>query len=614
MIIKIPNELKQIVQANNSDAYLSSRQGVLNNIWSSFNMNFNGEVKRKGRVTNTRTILVQQGSTVATNPFAGVPVGFRLAAGGNTTPNRIYTIAGSRVYYNGGLPSSNFTYDAATNTRTDYDSTRSDIELFTDSSLGLTLVTTTGGPGAVWYYTNGTPGIWTKSGSDFNTNSPHMLTSYATRLYAVDGKIITSCSALGSSWVTSGTAQYSLTIPSNYVVTFLRSAASRIWIGLLDVNGGKGYVYSWDGSAVQITTAYRLQAHGALACVIKDDIPYVMDSEGRLLAWNGGTFQEIARLPVSYKLLWLPYSMTNNRFIHPNGMTVVNGKINILVINNNYDNATMTSTSIEENLPSGIWEYDEAIGLYHKFSLSYTGTATTTVTDYGQNRLLAAGGLSDEKIDSTTSTTNGFILAGAGYYTDATTTDYGIWTNDTLNTTQKYGYFVTPKIESENITESWSKAYVTYRKLLNTSDKIVVKYRIIEIDSTDINITWVNTTSFTTTTDLVSLGYGIGSEIEVTQGTGSGLCSHIVSITGSGTFTVTVDETYTGVTTGTAKARVQAWTKVLNPITNQTAQWQDLFITNDSPWIQIKVCMLFTGKNEINTLTLVTTPQVQAKT
>ena len=106
---------------------------------------------------------------------------------------------------------------------------------------------------------------------------------------------------------------------------------------------------------------------------------------------------------------------------------------------------------------------------------------------------------------------------------------------------------------------------------------------------------------------------GTGGEVEITQAVGSGKCSHITNaVNNAGTWTVTVDETYTGAT-GTAKARFMKWNKLktienAESINNQVQQFTEFPIPeydqNDT-FIQFKICFLFKGKNELQGLNII---------
>ena len=180
--------------------------------------------------------------------------------------------------------------------------------------------------------------------------------------------------------------------------------------------------------------------------------------------------------------------------------------------------------------------------------------------------------------------------------------------NDRNDTVQKFGYFVTTWISSQNIKDTWEKIYLKYRKFLDSSDKIIVKYRTTEASPIEISLTWDNNTSvFSTTTDVSSY---VGYEVEIANGTGAGKCAHITSVSSFGsTYFVNLDETFTGVTTGTAKGRIQAWKKI-SSVSNQTSESNKMALTDGvhSERVQFKVCKQFTGEDELNKFIIVNKP------
>jgi hypothetical protein len=285
-------------------------------------------------------------------------------------------------------------------------------------------------------------------------------------------------------------------------------------------------------------------------------------------------------------------------------MTLFDGRINFLIGGVALDN---TASSLEF-APSGVWEYDDITqGLYHKYSLSYTPVLSTTVYDYGQNRIYIPGGLSEMRHSSTSVSATGNIIAGAVIYTNATTTDAGVFVNDTLEAgtaaVQKAMYIVTSKFESSQIQDMWNRVLVRHKPLISAADDISVKWRLTLPDPVEITITWVNNSSFTTSTDISAYE---GYEVEILQGTGSGRCAHIDDVSESGgVYTATLDETYSNVT-GTAKARLQNWTKIPLEI-DQTLHIHEFSIGEASEEIQLKVCCLFKDRDELDEVIMVNT-------
>lgn len=582
-MIKIP--------ANNK-WYQSNRGDIFSSIWSSFNIDLTAQRDRqKGNIRTTRMLL---GATSATLTDMGVPVAFKKF-------NDItFALAGAELYKQGAAHTSAWSKVSSSPTNFSNDS---DMEIF-----NAILYVSEGSDDDLQKYDGSS---WGTAVADVATGAskPHMMCVYANQLY-ISGA--TGGNSVVKGITTAESLAITLTITDELanVVTFLRPVSNGIWIGTVNTRGGKGTIWFWNGTQTTPNAAYQLESAGALAGVIKDDVLYCMDADGRLLAFNGGTFVEVDRFPIKESYLTFALGGESARFIHPNGMTVADDRILMLIDNNYYVGAD--KDTIQENVPSGIWEWSQDTGLYHKYSLSHcpvSGAGGGSITDYGQNRFGVSGALGIPgacafiKQNQTPSSDNGSIFAGAKLSTTATAQIFGIFIDDMNDTVQKYGYFVTPKIYSQNLQDAWQKIFIRHRKLLESTDKIIMKYRVEEDESVESTITWVDTDTFTVTAANVP-DLAVGDEVEVIQGDGSGKCAHVSSFTGTTTLTVNLDDTFTGVTTRTAKARFQKWKKC-GEGTTQTVKFHEFPIGANDTWVQVKVCMQFTGENEIDDLLLV---------
>lgn len=573
------------------------RGNIFGNLWSTMGLDFQ-ENPGVIRLSPRFQVLTKTGDANATT--LGCPVGFK-ALGAN-----YWTIAGAKVYNNsanGGLANSAFVEDTSTSASSDYTSDYSDIEVF-NSRIWVTAPTKLrSNPG----------GAWTDRETFGATLVPHMLNYFVkfNRLYYI--YTANSIGSIDSSDASVTSGDYTLTLDSTYSITSIRSTSTYIYIGTVNISDatGKGVVFQWDGISAQPTNQYKLKARSCVSIVILDDIPYAMDSNGILSKYSGTSFIEVARLPNKGRLTGAVRS-DNQRFIHPNGMAITKNNTILAFINNlNGD-----GTTIDENMPSGSWEYAPqtgGTGFTHKRAVTYNPVGTSTITDFGQNRISRAGGIAIATDGSTSGIQT--VMAGATYYTDATNTLSGIFIENTTDTVQKKGYFVITWIETDQAAEGWARLWASYRRFLDVNDKIVFKYRIYEEAPVDATITWVDTRNFTTTTDITAYGptsTGFngtsGGEVEITQGTGGALCAHITSVTNNaGTYTVTIDEAATGVITGTAKARFQKWIK-LNPAIplDQIRSWAQFGIdTESTPRIEIKGCFTYTGAGEFYKITVV---------
>ena len=596
--------MKKLPSQNN--AWTQKNNGNFDgDIYSSFNLDLQ---ENMGRLRLGKRLVI---NTASTDITMFCPVAFKIhnsniySLGGSTSGNgTAYKIASTE------LSATSFSVDNSSNAPADIDSRYSDMTSGSNGNLYATSGT---------YLYEATAGVWSATTRSFNaTTFSHMLASFGGRLYVTDsGSVIRSCDistgSMGTLSAATPATAYTLyfgNIPENNF-TFIRAATTTLWAGAINTTGGKGYMYTWDGVASTITTPYRLESSGPVACVIKDDVPWIVDTLGNLLTWNGGTFVKVASFyRKNNKQLYHANSTVNNRFIHPNGMTIVNGNIRILVNNLNEDNGG----TIEDSIQSGVWEYTKENGLYHVGSVGLSKVGDT-ITDYGQIRVSQVGAISDISSPklSPTATQNGMFLVGCAFFTDATTVKHAIFYDDTYDTLQKSGYFITTIQDADDgtayhlpaVKNSWNTIYTLYRKLLSATDKIDVKCRTTEVAPIEATITWTSTTTFTTTTNISAYWTsGTGGEVEVIQGIGSGQCSHITSYTlNAGTYTVTVDGVHIGAT-GTSKARFQNWRR-LSTITSQLDTEDESGPDDISNWIQIKIWCVFTGKDEIERLFII---------
>lgn len=573
-----------------------NRGSFLGNLWATFNMDFQsnfGVARVSPRLkVNTSTVDdADLGCPIAFSPFQ----------------TEVYAICGTKIFRGGDYPNDGFVEDNATGASADYD-TNSDLCVFNNvlASTSTAKLKTLSGGGGTW-----------SDRDTFGVNDePHKLCYFkkTNRLYY----------SMSETFINSMDTAYTPADAGDYTLDWLEIAlvdmdasANWIWIaGKRENIAGttQGVVWRWDGVSSQISQEYKIDGTNGIFSIEIDhasDSPVVMGDNGVLYGFNGTGFVELGRLPYSKHLPYAgsaPLTSSNvaNRFIHPNGMGFTKNGTLLANINgkNNDDSGTQ-----EENLPSGIWEFSKDNGFVHRQSYSYD-PISSSISDFGQNKISQVGALLVLNSPNTTAGRDGTLLAGATLFTNASDTRSVIAYDNSLDTIRKAGYFVTTWLLSDEIEDTWQGIWAIYRRLLSATDKIIFKYRVEEEAPVEATITWVNTTSFTTTTDVSAYdddatGFNgeIGGEVEILQGTGSGNCRHITNVSESGgTYTVTIDSAVVGVTTGTAKARFQKWIKITPEITGQVNSYQYLDIQKNSPRIQFKVYMEFTGENELHKL------------
>lgn len=391
--------------------------------------------------------------------------------------------------------------------------------------------------------------------------------------------------------------QGTLNFNGQYRVTWIRSGSDRLWIGLMSFDsnvGTKGFVAEWNTSGTAADRIYDINAPCALSCTLVDDIPYIIDAYGVLRKFDGTGFREVARLPVANERIEMPgifNDLTNSRWIHQRGMDAVDGKINISV-----NNLVSTGVYVEE-MPSGIWEYDPDIGLYHKNS------PCADTSDFGQQGISTSGAIFG------TRRTEGTFLAGFGYYTDnASTERKAVFYDDIVNNTSKRGTIATTFLPAGSVEDVWKKVIFRHG-LLASGNKIIGKYR----KRKSINfpfvaaITWTSTTTFTSTSSAFANVVG-GEEITGFMGKSASTTAHVASISeAGGTYTVTIDEAV-GQSSGTGKVLVDNYQKI-DQITETDIDFKELPLSAvASTQLQVKAELRFSQNTELNDIIIVNSP------
>lgn len=453
------------------------------------------------------------------------------------------------------------------------------------------------------------------------TGGLHQLCVYEGRLYFVDDNQILSINTTGTVSTTTYTLDLSV-LASGGHISWIEAGSNRIWIGITKNDGSRGTIYEWDGVTENTPSKpYYLEAQGSAGCAIWNDIPYVMDVEGRLIAFNGSNFQEVARLPLmQYDVTDLGYTTTSGtKICHFNGIQYINDAILI-----NVGNETSGGTQgTLENYPSGIYEYTKENGLTHKYSPSLTLIDGNTL-DYGQNTILSPGAIFDASITETTKLHNyASVMFGFAGYDSTGSNDLVSINVDIIEDRptdpdhKRLGYIITPFLESTRVTDVWQKIYIKYRKFLDDTANITVKYRTTKDVPTVVSAAvWNSSTSFTKN-DASIANYAVGDEVEVLTGNGGGDIAKITQITLSGSdYTVILDQAIIGVSAlDVSDIRLQKW-RELPVITDANTQFKELSIPqyNKDTEIQFKIILNWTDKeNELREVLVVNETEQYAK-
>jgi hypothetical protein len=591
---------------------------VTNPIGTTFRYTYDGTGTNPG-ITALTFPIGAQGAIISPNLAAGNNIAFTVTGSGSNYFE--VTNASGVVESNKVLGASGYLYVLGGSTDTTYNSTQSDLKVFNN---GLWSTSTDK------LYLSSATGLdyWTVKDT-LGASGIHQMVNFKkyNRLYYVDDiDTISSISTTGS--VANSAGSYYLDLSdSELPISCMESNSQYIWIGTRRLSssssnqGTIGAIYQWDGLSSQPTNEYKLPTAGVLAITVHNDIPYAIDTEGRILKYTGYSFEEIQRLPIN-QILLQNATDSGQPPVHFNGFIATKDDTLLVAVNNLNDNELAT---VNENLPSGIWELDLAtLNFTHRYSFTLKTLGSSTVTDYGQNKISAIGAIKLNTFASSSSAGRSELFAGCTCFTDATNTQSAVYITtpnapSTDNEGQKRGYIVTTYFEANDVQDLWSRIWAVYKRFSTSTDKLIFKYRFVDEKPVEANITWTSTTTFTTTTNVSAYAPTAtpfdgttGGEVEVLQGTGSGSCTHITSITESmGTYTVTLDTPVTGVT-GTAKARFQKWIKIFPEITGQVLSYGQVAIGKSDTTIQIKLVMEFTGDGEFMKFIIATNEDIKS--
>jgi len=452
----------------------------------------------------------------------------------------------------------------------------------------------------------------------------HALDTYGDRLYVVadDAQKIYS---VDTSSVLTATGSFTLDLSFfDGHISWIRAGSNRIWIGFTKSDGTRGLIFEWDGQSENIWSKnYTIEAQGSCGCTLWDDVPYTLDTEGRLLAFNGANFQEVARLPlIQNEQLPSRYTIPEgNKLIHFNGITFSNDRI-LLNIDNDLMSLKKQGSFIGNNKPTltpgGIWEYTRENGLIHYTSPSMNNYDDVEPLDYGQVESVIPGAVFDGTPNDTNNPSyDATIIYGArSIYRTGSSSD-SLYVDSTLTPLKKSGNLVTSWMEADQVIDNWQSIVVKYKKLLDNADKIFVKYRTVKTDPVRVQeVSWNSATEFTFTNANTPFSTAeVGDEVTVIQGIGAGDQAHITNINLVGTtYTVTLDKAIVGVIAGDASEILFEKWRFLKTITNQE-QYSNCPIPafNKDIQIQVKLVLEWLGDNELYEIMVINNTEQYAK-
>ena len=590
MNLKIPNpQIKQLRQLNKGDLF--------GEIYGSYNLDLSeqGEIKvnqRLSRIFNNDT----SDTVIIGDSNFGRCWGF--VRGNFDATEKWWTGAGSVLFRTSDTDySSNWAKDTLTTgdgTPTDLSHLLSDMirfegALIVSTSTDLHKLASSSWDRSWWQTTLAQSTLTSGIYHPLHSWERTLLIGDANNLHIIDRNNIVSSSRI--------------TLAPEFYIMKIISRIDKIWILTRNIYDQEAIIFEWDGKSNTYLRQFSAKASQCLSGIVsKNGIAYVINSNGQLLAYTGSGFEEVASLPVFNKKVFrltdaVVDDVTNitwddgytvSRMVNPNGMGIVDDKI---YINLSGSIGTTTSQVLEEML-SGIWIYDNEIGLYHAYSL--TQNNSINIHDYGTAVMEYVGAF--QVVDK-----NMFIVGGTIYTDNLSTKVNSLFKKNITASPVKAnsGFVIYSRILSSEIQNIWHKIWIKFKEMSVSTDKIVVKKRIKRNYDLPfrVSITWTSATTFTTTNSNFSLA-SVGNEIFVIAGKNSGLTAHITNIAeAGGTYTITIDETGL-VSSGTAHIYIRDWVKVGSfTDTNLTnKQLVEFALGGESTYIDIKIVLFFSDE------------------
>lgn len=611
MFVIPSKETKKFAQLN-----LGDTQG---NLWSSFQVDTTTNL---GRVKNKRAVSVLNGYDFE-NAHPGVDLTAAMAYTwydfNNDGNLEFVTYMGQILISDSPTSTYNVDVTASSPVYSGFDIGNGDMVVFNDK-----LYVTT--ESELWEYDKGT-GAWTQIDTGGNPSigtGVHAMDTYGDRLYII-GADSTIVYSLDTSGVLVDTGSFTLDLGVfDARISWIRSGSNRIWVGMTTLVGSRGIIFEWDGQSENLWSKnYLLEAQGTAGCVIWNDIPYTLDTEGRLLAFNGSNFQEVARLPFIIDSAY-PARYTvrqGTKLIHFNGIIYTNDRL-IIALDPDLvtsDKFYGRSYSTRDNIPGGLWEYTKENGLLHLCSPTMNNFGDTDALDYGQPTVSIYGAVYDATpTDSVIpDITANYIFSTRSFENDGTTTSWGLYVDDIVGDLPKLAYIETAWMESDQVSDVWKAIVTKHKQFLSATDSIEVKYRTVNSPtSTDIGVTWVDNQNFTTTTAEAQY-LEVGDEVTITFGIGAGDVAHVRAVVDNlGTYEVELDREMLAVTTGNAGLiTFQKFKKLVQFTGADVAQYHNCPLPQQNKDIQVqfKIVMEWSGDNEFYELIVVNDTEQFAK-
>lgn len=574
----------EVSQMNKGDAYGS--------LHTSYGIDFSTE---KGRILNSPRCLVNM-------------TGFTV--GNINSPVTSFLVIDSRWFgiaddvYLGGTgevndPTNGWAVDGTASTpQLDYD--ESDAVLFD----GYALVSGVSGAGdiakfdGVTWTTSWWQGTLGQSALSTNGFKAMKVSPKTSRLYILDAgnKVYNVTTALAVTKTGNGTLDLSAT---GARMVCMEMSSNRMWLGGRDTNTGESLVVEWDMSLNEATAnrVYRPGSTGVLSISIWNDSPVLMLADGSMRFYDGNDFYKkeganLPKPPAGYvyrgNKVSTSLELISSYIMHPNGSAIIDEMPHFLIAGTLRDSTGTNGTANDLKYFAGVFCYDPDIGLYNRFPID--GSIETNGYGFGSNTISKTGALIAAPSPKTTFLASAMVTSQTDIYPV-------IFSDDAARTLAARGRFILNPFYG-NAKDLWQKVEVLGKRLKDSSDRILLKYRLDKRENLPFKatVTYVSATSFTSTdTDFANAE--VGDMVMVNKDICSSSTAHISAISYSApTYTITLDEALTGWTSfliGEQGEVIVDNFRRLATISNQKTDYHDISVKttegSHSFWLMVEL-------------------------
>lgn len=359
----------------------------------------------------------------------------------------------------------------------------------------------------------------------------------------------------------------------------------RMWVGTYTEIENNAYVYEIQVGNDIATASYPLDGMAALTGFSYRNTPFFITERGYIQAFNGAGFETVAQFPFADESMvitgvrpGLVQDSATSRGIHPKGVKVRGHYAYIFI---NMEDEYNSGSLLGERTYSGVWVLDlNTYSLTHRYALRNEDDTTK-----GWSKVTRSGPL------LLTNTPETRIMVAA----EVNTNDEGLFME---STDTPYGFLTTMRHESESDADAFHN--VTLKAdTLDTGETIDVHQRAkirpglpLTID----DVTWLNTTQFTTTESLTGVQTTDADEqgdmLFILAGGGAGYITTVEKIEGSNTKTVTVSDAMPVSQNDTSDVKISDFKKASTQYTSEDPEYKEFgAIDGSQTFIQHRIVM-----------------------